>query len=689
MLAAIFGRVDIARLLLAAGADVRLQDNLGLTAREWADRRGFSEVARLLSNASPAEVVPSPKDTLAKQARPEVEAERRNPAAEAKTTPQQDALSGTEEQLTTKANPERREVEEARRQAEQEGRASATEAKIAPQHDARRWIQSRLRIIAEQERRKAEETRAASATDTKLGSHQDAPSGTNEQRRTKPDPQREAEDVAARLTERGADRGPQAGSPLGLVDATWSSTAATRPEAEQDRGASATETKTGSHQDAPNGAEEHKRTKAGLEQSEAEEARPPGKQSPVIADEIEHLRILEESRQRVEAEVGANSQGAAVGRGHRGVPSEEALGPQPSISAGVPNPLGGHVDRNERDTGQEDPPAELSTRPAMLEPETSESLDPQPIKRCPKCNTTYDNSRFVYCAYDATKLTSDDMFMFNSPAASDWARPTLWALVVIMVVGGASIGYLINNYPSREKVTSAPISAQIEQPEIARKAGPLIDGELSGMEVNVPEPEYPAKAKTDGISGTVTVRVRVNKKGRVISARSSGGDWQLRAAAVKAARKATFSAEKLAGRGAIGTITYNFEAQTESPAATGSQAPKQTNPQSANGSSSVTGSSAANVGGDYPVVGGALVGAESNVPQPDYPEKAKSKAIYGTITVVVRVNRAGKVISWRTSQGDSQLRAAALKAAKKATFSPEKLPGRGDVVGTITYNFKP
>ncbi|MGI8897042.1 MAG: TonB family protein, partial [Pyrinomonadaceae bacterium] len=72
----------------------------------------------------------------------------------------------------------------------------------------------------------------------------------------------------------------------------------------------------------------------------------------------------------------------------------------------------------------------------------------------------------------------------------------------------------------------------------------------------------------------------------------------------------------------------------------------------------------------------------------DYPEKAKSKAISGTITVVVRVNRAGKVISWRTSQGDSQLRAAALKAAKKATFSPEKLP-KGEVVGTITYNFKP
>ena len=83
------------------------------------------------------------------------------------------------------------------------------------------------------------------------------------------------------------------------------------------------------------------------------------------------------------------------------------------------------------------------------------------------------------------------------------------------------------------------------------------------------------------------------------------------------------------------------------------------------------------------MLGGPLVGAESNLPQPDYPERAKSKGIYGTITVVVRVNRAGKVISWSTSQGDSQLRAAALKAAKKATFSPDKLAGEGEVVETL------
>ncbi|MGH9905322.1 MAG: TonB family protein, partial [Pyrinomonadaceae bacterium] len=188
-------------------------------------------------------------------------------------------------------------------------------------------------------------------------------------------------------------------------------------------------------------------------------------------------------------------------------------------------------------------------------------------------------------------------------------------------------------------------------------------------------------------------------KGRVISVRSSKGDWRLRAAAVAAARKATFSPEKLAdqaqrGRVVSGTITYNFLAPTESPATTVSQEPTQTNSESATGSSttgapSATGSSASNVVRNYPLVGGALVGAERDVPQPDYPKRARSRGKASIVTVVVRVNRRGKVISSRTLERDPDLRAAALRAARKATFHPDKLTGKGNVVGTITYNLKP
>ena len=71
MVAAIFGHVEIARVLLGAEANVNLKDNLGLTARDWADRRGSWEVAQLLSIASPAELELSQENTPAKQPQPD------------------------------------------------------------------------------------------------------------------------------------------------------------------------------------------------------------------------------------------------------------------------------------------------------------------------------------------------------------------------------------------------------------------------------------------------------------------------------------------------------------------------------------------------------------------------------------------------------------------------------------------
>jgi TonB family protein len=87
----------------------------------------------------------------------------------------------------------------------------------------------------------------------------------------------------------------------------------------------------------------------------------------------------------------------------------------------------------------------------------------------------------------------------------------------------------------------------------------VVRGELEGKAVSLPVPEYPPAAKSEGVSGEILVRVKVNNKGRVVSVRSSGGDSRLRAAAIRAATKATFSAEKLNGRGASGTIVYTFK----------------------------------------------------------------------------------------------------------------------------------
>src|SRR6185369_7700327 len=88
---------------------------------------------------------------------------------------------------------------------------------------------------------------------------------------------------------------------------------------------------------------------------------------------------------------------------------------------------------------------------------------------------------------------------------------------------------------------------------------PLVAGGLSGKEVNVPAPEYPASARSERVSGSVTVRVRVNKAGSVIAVKVVEGDQRLRNAAIAAAQKATFSPEKLIGQEAVGTITYTFK----------------------------------------------------------------------------------------------------------------------------------
>ena len=58
ILATIFGHTHLLPLLLQAGADPHLRDNLGLNAIDWAQRRGATEAiqsSELLTNrASPA-----------------------------------------------------------------------------------------------------------------------------------------------------------------------------------------------------------------------------------------------------------------------------------------------------------------------------------------------------------------------------------------------------------------------------------------------------------------------------------------------------------------------------------------------------------------------------------------------------------------------------------------------------------
>ena len=155
---------------------------------------------------------------------------------------------------------------------------------------------------------------------------------------------------------------------------------------------------------------------------------------------------------------------------------------------------------------------------------------------------------------------SDDSISLTSTSKSSNRKFFIWfSFAFVLAIACAATFYLFRYLSS----TAAPVtSVAIEQPtpelDIEPKNLPVLSEELAGKELNLLEPQYPARAKSRGVGGTVVVRVRVNKKGRVVLARSSAGDWQLRAAAVNAAIKSTFDPEKLPERDTQGTISYRF-----------------------------------------------------------------------------------------------------------------------------------
>lgn len=89
----------------------------------------------------------------------------------------------------------------------------------------------------------------------------------------------------------------------------------------------------------------------------------------------------------------------------------------------------------------------------------------------------------------------------------------------------------------------------------------------------------------------------------------------------------------------------------------------------------------------FPELGGDLVGKAVSLPEAECPLSG-SELLAGTVTVAVKVDRAGQVYWARGSGGDWLMRGAATEAAMKSTFAPEKLRGR-ESEGTITYTFKP
>lgn len=88
------------------------------------------------------------------------------------------------------------------------------------------------------------------------------------------------------------------------------------------------------------------------------------------------------------------------------------------------------------------------------------------------------------------------------------------------------------------------------------------------------------------------------------------------------------------------------------------------------------------------ISGGVLNGRATSLPPPSYPEIAKSAHASGEVTVQVTVDETGNVIAAHAVAGHPLLQAAAVAAARQASFKPTRLEGEPvKVNGVLVYNF--
>ena len=200
--------------------------------------------------------------------------------------------------------------------------------------------------------------------------------------------------------------------------------------------------------------------------------------------------------------------------------------------------------------------------PDVIQPPTpSPSLHktargPSKRKRCPECGATYNSELLAYCSYDAAPLVDADQTGIPTRSASPGPSPMLWIMIVVVLVLGTLAGLFVTNRFLRPGESNTQTAAA---PETAptQKGTAALGRPLAGKELSLPEAEVPANTVQEPVN--VRVRVRIDREGRVSSAVSEDSEGVVRDAAIAAAKRATFSPEKLRGRGAEGTITYSFK----------------------------------------------------------------------------------------------------------------------------------
>jgi TonB family protein len=206
-------------------------------------------------------------------------------------------------------------------------------------------------------------------------------------------------------------------------------------------------------------------------------------------------------------------------------------------------------------------------------------------------------------------------------------------------------------------------------------------GILNGKAISLPKPIYPDEARLAKVGGAVLVDVIIDEGGNVISAKrvsrlKKEGDSPeiterarlqalLDEAVENAAMQAVFPPTRINSNPVkvSGRLVYNFVADEDETKGSPEK-------------------------GSKPINGGILNGKAVSLPKPAYPPAAAAVNAEGPVIVGVTIDETGQVIFARAVSGHPLLQAAAVEAAKLATFSPTRLndvPVK--VSGVITYNF--
>ncbi len=211
------------------------------------------------------------------------------------------------------------------------------------------------------------------------------------------------------------------------------------------------------------------------------------------------------------------------------------------------------------------------------------------------------------------------------------------------------------------------------------------EGQIRKNAINRAVPEYPAEAKEKKVEGDVTVEIKVDEEGKVVSAKYVSGPEIFIESVEKAAKEWTFKPTLVNGAPVkvAGNLSFRFQLGSFTDALSKASAKNEASENSKKDIPEVLPPSI--IRRSEAVIRGLAIDRVA----PNYPTEAKEKKVEGDVTVEITIGEEGKIIAARVISGHELLKDAALEAAKKWTFKPTTLNDHPvKVSGVLSFRFK-